>query len=204
VLPESIDIGGGEGPSVVGSMLTALMTFISLLGMLGVPRSQAPAVGPGVGVGPSLSFPFPLGLVTKMALYPGGLVIRILPPMTLVRVAFLLCPVAGYLHVALVWLQMLCDQQYVPHGTGVGLVGGWMPLLRMPVLAVRVPFIVEHTKTRTVESVIMPASYARKAARTRGKSPTQKGKFKHWQTQVSPTANQRKWKRPSAYQAAQQ
>jgi hypothetical protein len=53
VLPESIKVGGGAGPSVVGSMLTVLMTFISLLGMLGVPRSHAPVVGPGVGVGPS-------------------------------------------------------------------------------------------------------------------------------------------------------
>jgi hypothetical protein len=50
VLPESIRVGGGAGPSVVGSMLTVLLTFISLLGMLGVPPSHALAVGPGVGL----------------------------------------------------------------------------------------------------------------------------------------------------------
>jgi hypothetical protein len=154
VLPESINIGGGAGPSVVGSMLTVLLTFISLLAMLGVPRSQALAVGPGVGVGPSLSFPFPLGLGTKMALYPGGRVIRIRPPMTLARVAFLLCPLAGYLQVALVWVQIPCDQQYAPQGVCVGLRGGWMAPLRMPVFAVRVPFIVLRRLRRNLSAFL--------------------------------------------------
>lgn len=38
---ESISIVGGEGPSVVGSMLTELLTFTSLLVVLGCPLTQA-------------------------------------------------------------------------------------------------------------------------------------------------------------------
>jgi hypothetical protein len=148
VLPESIKIGGGEGPSVVGSMLTVLLTFSSLLGVLGGP------LGHSLGVTASLSFGLGFGLVIKMALYLGGLVIRIRPPMTLVSVAFLLWPVAGCLHVALVWLQMPCDQQYVPHWAGVGSVGGWMAPFRMPVLAVSVPFMVMSRLRRNLSAFL--------------------------------------------------
>jgi hypothetical protein len=74
VLPESIIIGGGEGPSVGGSMRTVLMTFISLLGMLGVPLLHTAGAEAAAG-GVAVSFAFgPLslrvllnGLGTKMA-----------------------------------------------------------------------------------------------------------------------------------------
>jgi hypothetical protein len=54
VLPESIIVGGREGPSVGGSVRTVLMTFISLLGMLGVPLTHS--AGTGAGVTASLAF----------------------------------------------------------------------------------------------------------------------------------------------------
>jgi hypothetical protein len=79
VLPESIKIGGGEGPSVVGSMRTVLMTFISLLGMLGVPLDHTAAVAPWFAWGGAWFSRLPvllrlllvyLGL--KTGLNPGG------------------------------------------------------------------------------------------------------------------------------------
>jgi hypothetical protein len=116
VLPESIKVGGGAGPSVVGSMLTLLLTLSSQLGVLGVPPSQALALGPSLG--PSLSLlrcmrvcrwfglkhwlvPLGFGDVTVAS------VVLQIGECGCFHVAICGCGV----HLALVWLQMPWDQQ---------------------------------------------------------------------------------------------
>jgi hypothetical protein len=99
--PESNRGSCGEGPSTVVEMLDSLVTLKLLLGMLGVPLSQALALGSW------FSRSFCCLFQSSLLLY----VISILPPIFLKMVASFLWPSLGKVQVLLLCLHTPWDQQ---------------------------------------------------------------------------------------------
>ena len=115
MLPESMIVNGGEGPSALAAYVTLLPAFV-----LGVPRFQVlfGAVGASTGAGGGVGVfrcccgrrpPCAVCCLLLLALRPTWTVVS--PPWRCFSVAVLMCPSAGNRHAEPGWFVTPCVQQ---------------------------------------------------------------------------------------------